>query len=62
MSEQTGQALPVHGVTPCPFCGGTVIAETRGHVLSWLSCLKCAADGPAGEDMEEALSNWNERA
>ena len=45
---------------PCPFCGSEAhIHYTPDDVAWWVTCDKCEADGPWGND---CVDKWNRRA
>ena len=47
---------------PCPFCGGSNLAE--GFHSPFVICEDCGAFGPGSADIthEEAVNKWNTRA
>lgn len=51
---------------PCPFCGWTgdsfdVIDVAADSDRKSVGCPACGAIGPAGKDVAEAETKWNER-
>lgn len=46
---------------PCPFCGGDIIYTSGHEGKAWVTCMACAADGPAVDEGTEKAA-WNARA
>lgn len=61
----------IFNLRPCPFCGKTPYAEvdegsfgkcSNGKFSVTCPNEKCSVTGPEGDDMEDAVMNWNRRA
>lgn len=62
-----------HGLDHCPYCGAANEGPARGFPLGicqvyrrgshvWrVVCDNCSAEGPPGDEPEEAATAWNER-
>lgn len=42
----------------CPFCGSESVACDR-HILSYVTCGDCLAEGPRHDTESEAIAAWN---
>ena len=52
-------------IDPCPFCGNPNIEKPNDEddgFCEYISCEKCKTEGPQGDDLEDAILKWNERA
>src|SRR5262245_50361362 len=46
-------------VMPCPFCEATPELNTMQHVYPFVKCNGCAAQGPIGMNIADAVDKWN---
>ena len=44
---------------PCPFCGNESVGVDEWETYAQVTCGKCDACGPCGNDVEEAVERWN---
>lgn len=44
---------------PCPFCGNESVGVDEWETYAQVTCGKCDACGPCGNDVEEAVRLWN---
>ena len=54
---------PTDELKPCPFCDGEdrLRFEVGGLGRAWVVCERCDAEGPGGDDKQDAAALWNTR-
>ena len=46
-------------ITSCPFCKSNDVEVQDGSFVCWVACMKCDANGPPTESIDESIKLWN---
>ena len=46
-------------IAKCPFCKSNDVEVQEGSFVCWVACMKCDANGPPSESIDEAIKLWN---
>jgi len=60
LTETHKRAL-AKGLKPCPFCGFRDIGVVESNLMRHVECRNCGASTKKSDNINEAVSLWNDR-